>query len=42
MQTAGKTDNRIKLMDEIINGIKVIKVFTWENLFTEKVEKARK
>ncbi|XP_073071631.1 multidrug resistance-associated protein 1 isoform X6 [Manis javanica] len=30
-------DNRIKLMNEILNGIKVLKLYAWELAFTDKV-----
>eukprot|EP00158_Paraphelidium_tribonemae_P007083 Partr_v1_DN28105_c1_g1_i1_m55327 putative ATP-binding cassette, sub-family C (CFTR MRP), member len=30
-------DNRMKAMDEILNGIKVIKLFAWESIFVRKV-----
>lgn len=30
-------DNRIKLMNEVLNGIKVIKLYAWELAFKEKV-----
>lgn len=30
-------DARIKLMNEILNGIKVLKLYAWENSFKEKV-----
>lgn len=30
-------DTRIKLMNEILNGIKVLKLYAWENSFKDKV-----
>ena len=42
VRTAGKTDRRIRLMNEIVNGMKVIKMYTWEKAFTELVADARK
>ena len=30
-------DSRIKMMNEILNGIKVIKLYAWENHFIEAV-----
>ena len=41
-ETAKKSDTRIKIMSEIIQGIKVIKMYAWENSFANLVEKARK
>ncbi|KAG8432958.1 hypothetical protein GDO86_017284 [Hymenochirus boettgeri] len=35
-------DNRIKLMNEILNGIKVLKLYAWEIAFKEKVLGIRK
>ncbi|XP_056662176.1 multidrug resistance-associated protein 1 isoform X2 [Monodelphis domestica] len=34
-------DNRIKLMNEILNGIKVLKLYAWELAFKEKVLEIR-
>ncbi|XP_041075965.1 ATP-binding cassette sub-family C member 3-like isoform X4 [Polyodon spathula] len=34
-------DARIKLMSEILNGIKVLKLYAWENSFKEKVKQIR-
>ena len=34
-------DNRIQLMNEILNGIKVIKFYAWENHFQEDVQDVR-
>ena len=42
VETATKTDRRIRLMNEIINGMKVIKMFTWEKPFGRLVHEARK
>ncbi|XP_030581396.1 multidrug resistance-associated protein 1 [Archocentrus centrarchus] len=34
-------DNRIKLMNEMLNGIKVLKLYAWELAFKEKVSEIR-
>ncbi|CAH0699047.1 unnamed protein product [Spodoptera exigua] len=39
--TAKRTDRRIKLMSEIINGIQVIKMYAWEKPFQLVVKAAR-
>ena len=40
-RTAEKTDHRIGLMSEIVNGMKVIKMNTWENSFANLVHQSR-
>ena len=35
-------DKRVSIMSEILAGIRVIKYFTWEDVFTAKVQKTRK
>lgn len=38
----GFKDSRVKLMGEIMNGIKVLKLYAWEKSFQEKVLKLRR
>ncbi|KAI5699855.1 hypothetical protein M8J75_009903 [Diaphorina citri] len=42
MSIARKTDVRVRLMDEVIAGIQVIKMYAWEKPFTALVDQARK
>ena len=39
--TAGKTDRRVRLMNKISNGMKVIKMYTWEKPFASLVHESR-
>ncbi|CAG7731096.1 unnamed protein product [Allacma fusca] len=40
--TAIRTDRRIRLMNEIVTGIRVIKMYTWEYPFSSLIGEARK
>ncbi|KAJ3337882.1 Canalicular multispecific organic anion transporter 2 [Gonapodya sp. JEL0774] len=40
-ETMELRDERVKVMDELLNGIKVVKLYAWEKLFMGKVEKVR-
>lgn len=42
LKMANKTDERIRLMNEIISGIQVIKMYMWEKHFQKLIDDARK
>ena len=42
LKAAKVTDERIKIMNEVITGIKVIKMYGWENAFHQLVSRIRK
>ncbi|XP_041974693.1 ATP-binding cassette sub-family C member 4-like [Aricia agestis] len=42
LRVAGKTDSRIKIMSEVINGIQVIKMYAWEIPFQKIVGEKRR
>ena len=41
-KTAVHTDERVKVMNEIISGMRVIKMYCWEKPFGELVAKIRR
>ncbi|XP_018014259.1 ATP-binding cassette sub-family C member 4 isoform X1 [Hyalella azteca] len=42
LQTAQRTDERVRVMNEIVNAMRVIKMYAWELPFAEMVKKFRK
>lgn len=42
MKVAHRTDNRVGIMNELINGIQVIKMYAWEIPFQKVVAEARR
>lgn len=41
LKKVAETDKRVKLMNEILSGIRVIKYYAWETAFKKKVEEVR-
>lgn len=41
-QTAEKSDERVRLMKEIIMGMEVIKMYTWEKPFRKIIDAVRR
>lgn len=41
LKFAYKTDERLRLTNEIISGVKVIKMYAWEKPFSYLIDKAR-
>ena len=42
LETAKRTDERIRIMNEIIAGMRVIKMYTWEKPFAKLIELCRR
>jgi ATP-binding cassette subfamily C (CFTR/MRP) protein 4 len=42
LKTASKTDERVRLTNEILSGIQVVKMYTWEDLFVGFVNTLRR
>lgn len=42
MKNTKRTDVRVKIMNEILLGINVIKMYAWEKSFAQLVDKIRK
>ena len=41
-KSARLTDKRVRIMNEIISGIRVIKMYAWENAFKKVISRLRK
>ena len=42
LKSAALTDNRVRIMSEILSGMRVIKMYAWEHSFSQIVAEARK
>ena len=42
LKSARVTDSRVKVMNEVITGIRVIKMYAWEYAFKKMVDEIRK
>ena len=42
VRAAKLTDRRVKVMNEVISGIRIIKMYAWEYAFSNVVESIRK
>ena len=42
MKAARLTDKRVKIMNEVISGIRVIKMYAWEYAFTHVISNIRR
>ena len=41
-KVAVQTDERVRLMNEILSGMRVIKMYCWEKMFADLVRKVRR
>ena len=41
LKVAGKTDRRLRIMNEVVSAMRVIKMYTWEIPFSKLVRDAR-